>query len=108
MNYVLILIMTYLGAQGAVLLKSAASREDILSTIRSSKLYLGISLYACASIVNIYLLTVMEYSKVLPLTSLTYLWTMLLSHLALRERIGTLKLAGVALIILGALLVAIK
>jgi uncharacterized membrane protein len=44
----------------------------------------------------------MEYSVVLPLTSITYIWTMLVSYLFLKEKITARKIAGVCLIVIGA------
>lgn len=45
---------------------------------------------------------------VLPLTSLTYMWTMFLSYLILDEKITKRKIAGVILILIGAVFVSIK
>lgn len=99
--------MTYLGAQASAFFKKASSRGDIVLIITSVDLYIGGILYVVAALLNIYVLSVMEYSKVLPLTSITYLWTMLLSYLIFKEKIRSLKLFGVMLIIVGAALVVL-
>jgi len=44
---------------------------------------------------------------VLPLTSITYIWTMLVSYLALKEKITKNKIIGVILICVGAVLLVI-
>lgn len=47
----------------------------------------------------------MEYSKVLPLTSLTYIWTMILSYWVFKEKVGAKKILGVIFIIIGSLMI---
>lgn len=109
MEYLLLLIMTYLGAQASVFLKRASSGVDSLHKVfLSPNLYLGGCLYLAAALLNIYVLRLLEYSRVLPLTSFTYVWTLMLSFFFFQERIGLGKIIGVALIVLGSLLVAYK
>lgn len=45
---------------------------------------------------------------VLPLTSLAYMWTIFLSYLILKEKITKRKVAGVILVLIGAVFVSIK
>ena len=60
-----------------------------------------------SAVINIILLQHMAYSVVLPLTSLTYVWTMFLSSRVFGEKITMKKLIGVALVALGALLISL-
>ena len=64
--------------------------------------------YLIAALLNIYVLSLMEYSKVLPLTSLTYGWTMLLSYLVFKEKINIQKIVGLLFVIAGAIMIVSK
>lgn len=54
-----------------------------------------------SSLMNLYLLRKLPYSLVVPLGSLTYIWTMLLSWRFLGERISKQKILGIGLILVG-------
>ena len=108
MAYLLLLVMTYLGAQASVFFKKLAGMSNISSILSSPYLYLGGVLYLIAALLNIYVLSLMEYSKVLPLTSLTYGWTMLLSYLVFKEKINIQKIVGLLFVIAGAIMIVSK
>ena len=108
MAYLLLLAMTYLGAQASVFFKRLAGECNILGILSSPYLYLGGGLYLIAALLNIYVLSLMEYSKVLPLTSLTYGWTMLLSYLVFKEKINIQKIVGLLFVIAGAIMIVSK
>ena len=69
---------------------------------------IGGVLYLLSALLNIYILKFLDYSVVLPLTSITYIWTLILSYKLLHEKISKKKIIGVAFIVLGAVLVGIK
>ena len=106
MNLLLVLVMTLTGSVAALFLKKASGAGGLLSMLRAWPLYVGGFLYLLSAVVNIILLRRMDYSVVLPLTSLTYIWTMLLSARLLHERVTGRKLAGVCAILVGAALIA--
>lgn len=106
MNVLLVLVMTLTGSVAALFLKRASGAGALPAMFRTPSLYVGALLYLASAVVNILLLRRLDYSVVLPLTSLTYIWTMLLSARLLGERITGRKLAGVAAILLGAALIA--
>lgn len=106
MQYAILLIMTFLGAVASVFLKKASGQKTIISLILSRFIYIGFTLYLIAALLNVYVLQLMDYSKVLPLTSITYVWTLMLSYKVFGERIKKEKVFGVILIIIGALLVS--
>ena len=58
-----------------------------------------------SAVMNIWILRYLDYSVVLPLTSLTYIWTMILSYIILKEKISK-KIVGVLLILIDAVLVS--
>lgn len=97
--------MTLLGAIASAFLKKASFKSSFVALMKTPFLYIGGSLYAIAAIMNIYVLRYIEYSKVLPFTSVTYIWTLLLSYYLFHERIGLMKLIGIFLIFLGVILI---
>ena len=70
--------------------------------------YAGAFLYVISAVLNILLLRRLDYSVVLPLTSLTYVWTMILSSVLLRETITKKQIMGVFLILVGAVLIGVS
>ena len=75
--------------------------------LKNINLYIGGALYLASAVANIIVLKKMEYSIVLPLTSITYIWTMILSYMILKEEITKKKIGGVILILIGAVCVSI-
>lgn len=103
-----LLAMGFLASLGSYFLKkSTADGLSIQALLFAPWFYLGGMLYVLSALVNLYLLHVLPYSIVVPLGSLTYIWTLLLSRRLLGEPITRQKVAGVALIFLGVALVAI-
>lgn len=103
--FFLLILMTMLGSAAALSLKQASASTNLKELIKNYHLYLGGALYVIAAVINIYVLRFLEYSLVLPLTSLTYLWTIVLSHLILKERITINKVIGITGILIGTLLI---
>jgi len=103
----LVAAMTLSGSLGSFYLKRASGELQLRSMLRSSSLYLGGGLYFIGCVLNIILLRIADYSVALPLTSLTYVWTLLISHWRLGESLTLRKLLGVGFIMLGAVLVAL-
>lgn len=105
--YILLLIMTILGSLGGYFFKRVSNKpESNKSILKSIDLYIGGSLYFISAVINIYLLKFLPYTIVLPLTSITYIWTLILSYKLLGEKIGNLKRIGVCLIIIGVFFIA--
>lgn len=107
-HYAILVLMTLLGSVASLFLKKASETTGIIELIKNKNLYLGGGLYLVSAVLNVWLLKFLDYSIVLPLTSLTYVWTMLLSHKILEEKITIRKVCGVSLVIVGAILVSIK
>ena len=76
--------------------------------MRNWNLYIGGALYLFAAVLNIYVLRYLDYSTVLSLNSLTYVWTMILSYFILKEKISIQKAAGAVGIVIGAVLITIQ
>lgn len=105
--FIVLLMMTLLGASASLFLKKASAAGGVLSLFKNAHFYIGGFLYLSAAILNIWILRYLDYSVVLPLTSLTYIWTMILSALILKERITKKKIGGIVSILFGATLVSL-
>ncbi len=105
--YSLIILMTILGAIASLFLKRASGFENIKQLLFNINFYLGGGVYFICALLNIYVLKYLDFSIVLPLTSITYIWTIMLSYFILKEKIGVRKISGIIGIIIGALLIAL-
>ena len=99
-----LLVMTLIGATASLFLKKASNSSGLIVLIKNINLYIGICLYGTAALLNVWILRYWDYSVVLPLTSLTYVWTMVLSYIILKEKISKRKIVGVILVLIGAVL----
>ncbi|CAM4318015.1 EamA family transporter [Paenibacillus tarimensis] len=96
LNLVLLAVMTLLGSLGGVNFKlSSGSRH------RLKFLLLGMLCYGTGALINIYLLSKLDYTVVFLANSLTFVWALVFARWVFRERIGWAKLAGVVLILAG-------
>lgn len=107
MYFGLILCMTFMGAVASVFFKRASGSDGFFKMLMNVNLYIGGFLYVAAAAINIVVLRYLDYSVVLPLSSVTYIWTMVLSYVILQETITKKKILGVACIVLGAVCVAV-
>lgn len=107
MIYLFLIFMTFLGAFASYCLKNAAIHDSLLITFKDRNLYIGGALYFLSALLNIYILKFLDYSMVFPLTSLTYIWTMVISWNLLSEKINKQKICGVCLILIGAIFVSL-
>ena len=105
--FALLIVMTLMGAVAAFFLKKASGFKNITELIKNLNLYIGAGLYLLSAIINIIVLRYLNYSVVLPLTSITYVWTMIISYLFLKENVGIKKLLGVSLIIIGCICIVV-
>lgn len=105
--------MTILGSVASLFLKQASGSLKgenltavVLNMLKTPSLYAGGILYLVASVLNIYVLRVLDYSSVLPLSAFTYVWTMFFARLRFEEKLTKRKMAGVFLVVVGAVLVS--
>ena len=107
MIYLAVLAMTLVGAMGAFFLKAGMDRVDSLTSLfQNPRIYLGGCFYLAGALLNILLLRRLDYSVLYPMTAITYVWSMVLSAAFLGERVTGRKLAGVAAILVGVLILA--
>ena len=105
--YLLLLIGTLLGAFGGFYLKKSTGKEGISGIILSPFLYIGGFSYLISAVLNIIVLKYLPYSVVLPLTSITYIWSLVIAYYFLKEKITKVKIYGIVCIIIGAIFISI-
>lgn len=101
---VMIFVMTFSGSMGAFFLKKGISKVQkisFLGLLKTPELYVGGLLYVLGACTNIVLLRSMPYTVVYPMTSLTYVWTMFVSAILLKEKITKNKVLAVLFIAAG-------
>ena len=106
MVWILLIIMTIVGSVASFFLKKAFGAQSLFEMLKNINLYLGGGLYFASAVINIIVLRYLDYSVVLPMTSLTYVLTMFISYLVLKEKITTKKICGVIAIFIGAIIIA--
>lgn len=103
-GFILLLTTTLTGSVGALYLKKAMnhiSELSVVNVLRSVPAYLGLFFYILSAVTNIILLNSFEYSVVFPMTSLSYVWTAMISVFVFREHLTRNKLIAISLIIIG-------
>ena len=105
--YIILIIMTFMGSFASLFLKKASGQENILNILKDRNIYIGGILYLGAALLNIYMLKYLEYSVVLPLTAVTYIWTLIISNKLLKEKISKKKIIGVVCILCGVIAIAL-
>ncbi|CAH0120673.1 MULTISPECIES: EamA family transporter [unclassified Paenibacillus] len=91
-------VMTLFGALGSVFFKKFSLHRKIVT------LLIGCMFYGLGALLNIYLLRELPYTVVMPANALTFIWALLLAKWVFKETIGMFKIAGVACIVSGLLL----
>ena len=108
MIFAAIISMGFLASCASFILKKSTSDGlSIKSLILNPYFYLGGGLYVLSALLNLYLLKQLPYSIVVPLGSLTYIWTLGISYRFLGERVTRQKLLGIVLILIGVSLIAV-
>ena len=103
--YLILIVMTLIGSVASLFLKKGSNFKNILELLKNKYVYIGGILYVISALLNIYILRYLDYSVVLPLTSITYIWTLFISYLFLKEKINIKKVIGILLIIGGVFLI---
>jgi len=107
--YLMVIGGCALGAFASYFFKRASSRMEGLNVVALARIkpfWIGGLLYLVAAVNNIFLLGYLDYSILLPMSSITYIWTMIVANKLLGEKITARKIIGVAAIIFGVTLLA--
>jgi drug/metabolite transporter (DMT)-like permease len=110
LSYVALALSIGFGAAGQLLMKWAATTALVAPLGWWGLLEVGVAVGVyCLGIANwVFALRTVSLSLAYPLSSLTYVGVLAGSHMLLGEEIGPLRLAGVALIFTGVLLVVLS
>ena len=90
MKIIYLILMTLMGSFGSLFLKKSTQIEK--NIFCNKYFYIGGGLY---------LLKKFDYSTLLPLTSLTYLWSIILAKIFLKEFLSAKKIIGLSFLMLG-------
>ena len=104
---IIMIISSIFAAFGQLSLKIGSMKlQKTLSDIfRNYAFLVGIIFYGLSTILTIIALKGEELSVIYPLASLNYVWVSLLSATYLKEKMNVYKITGIALIIVGVVLV---
>jgi multidrug transporter EmrE-like cation transporter len=100
----LVLLCTAFGAVAQILIKQGANGLDSahpLAMLTNVWLVTGYGLYGISTVLLVLALRDGELSILYPVIALTYVWVTLLSYYYLHERLGPLKVTGIAVIVAG-------
>ena len=103
--FLLTVVFTLIGSIAAIQLKGASKTDKLREIPLKPSLYFGAFLYMLAALLNIVVLTYWEYTLVLPLTSITYVWTAILAKIIYKENLSYLKVLGLGLVVIGSILI---
>ncbi len=81
------------------------SKDSILITLLSPEFWVGGVCYLAPIFLWTYLLKSMELTKLQPLLSIVYIYTIIISYIFLHESISMTRFLGIALIMLGVIVV---
>ncbi len=102
-----LLVETCVASFASFFLKKSSSVDNKVKILLSPWFYLGGIMYVLSASINIYLLKKLPYAIVLPLGSLTYVWTIFVSNRLLGEKITKRKVLGMCVIFVGVLCLAV-
>ena len=100
----LVFCCTLIGAAAQLLLKTGANQlaqPNLLALVTNLTLLGGLSLYGISTVLLVLALRDAELSLLWPVIALTYVWVTLLSLVVFHERVNPIKLVGVAVIVVG-------
>jgi drug/metabolite transporter (DMT)-like permease len=100
----LVFCCTLIGATAQLVLKTGANQlaePNLLAMATNLTLLGGLSLYGISTVLLVLALRDGELSLLWPVIALTYVWVTLLSLVVFHERVNPIKLAGVAIIVVG-------
>lgn len=86
--------------------RTTAQATNVLGYLKTWTLYVGGILYLISACIGIYVLKKIDYSVAVPLGALTYIWTLVVSRVLLKEKITFRKVLGIAVILVGVIVMA--
>lgn len=92
---------------GQTLLKAGASAPSFVAQLFDMRTIIGLGLYGGSALLYIVALRKIPMSVALPCTAVSYVAAALIGHYAFAEPLGVPKIAGIAMICLGVLMLTI-
>ena len=105
----ILIVTTLSGSLGALGLKQGMNELTeltVMKAITNKWLLLGSFLYIVSAATNIVLFKYLDYSIAFPMTSLTYVWTVFISYFTFKEKITSLKIVSIILIMIGVIIIS--
>ncbi|MBD3202923.1 EamA family transporter [Candidatus Woesearchaeota archaeon] len=99
----LVLVASMIGSAGSLFLKLGADKlkPSISRIISNYSLIFGLFLYGVSTIFYVTSLKMDDLSIIYPITSLSYIWTAMLSMKFLKEEMNIFKWTGIFFIVIG-------
>jgi drug/metabolite transporter (DMT)-like permease len=109
-NFLVMVLATLIGAVGALYLKTGAERlkGTLIQKLFIWRLWLGLFLYGIATLLSFIVLRTENLSIIYALTSMSYVWVILISWKYLGEKINAYKIIAISLILVGIVLLTVK
>ena len=101
LKYLIVLTMALISSFASYFLKKSTKTDSFMKILLNYNFYIGGFLYVAALALNISLLQFFPFSVILPMGSITYVFTMILSKKLLGEQITVRKIWGIVFIIIG-------
>ncbi|MDV4148421.1 EamA family transporter [Enterococcus faecalis] len=105
-----VFLTTILGSAGSLSFKFAMNQLKTMSAkniVKNKWVWIGFFVYLFSSYTNIQLYKYLPYDVAYPLTSLTYVWTIILSYFVFKEKITLYKVIAIISVTLGVFLISI-
>jgi drug/metabolite transporter (DMT)-like permease len=110
---ILVIVVTLIGSVSTILLKlgsaqlSFKSFKKFIKFIINKHVILAVIFFAASFILYLSVLKVNNLSFIYPMMSLSYLWVALFSHYYLKEKFNKREIIGLALIIMGVVIISL-
>ncbi len=101
---IFIIFTTILGASGQLLFKSALGNNNIIIYL----IFIGLICYGLATLIYFFMLSKFHLSWLYSFNGLTYIFTLLLAHFVLFEKISLLRWVGIIIIAIGVIIVGLS
>jgi drug/metabolite transporter (DMT)-like permease len=109
MRFVLIFIPVIIASIGQLILKSGMNQVgqfELIKTFTNPLVLLGLAFYGASAVLWLLVLSRESLSFVYPLVAMSYVLTVFLSKTILHETVPSLRWVGLAVIVVGILIVA--
>ena len=104
LGFVLLILATFLTAVGQICFKKAALLEVSFFRKFSHPIFLfGLILFICCPVLSSLAAKVIDFTILYAMTSLSFVFVLILSHVILKEKVDWPKIVGVVFVVVGLL-----